>query len=383
MTTPTTFTKRTNSPFRADYVGSFLRPAELANARNLHRKGLIDDLQLKQVEDKCISELIAKQKAHGLKAITDGEFRRSWWHLDFFWGFNGVKKDVCAHGYRFVGTETRAETATLTGKISGENHPFVEHFKFVQQFAKDDPSVIARQTIPSPAQALSKFRNILNNDLNDNWKEFYNTQDELISDIVSAYRTVIKDLYDAGCRSLQLDDCTWPVIFRDDTLANKGEEYVNKTANLLLQANNGVLENQPDDLVISTHICRGNYRSFYASSGSYDRQAKVVFAHENVDAFYLEYDDERSGSFEALKFIPKDKQVVLGIITSKKPELENIDLLVKRVQEAAQYFPLDNLCVSPQCGFASTEEGNELTEQEQWDKIDLVVKTAQKIWHSA
>ena len=382
MTTPTTFTKRTNSPFRADFVGSFLRPAELANARNLHRKGLIDDLQLKQVEDKCISELIAKQKAHGLKAITDGEFRRSWWHLDFFWGFNGVKKDVCAHGYRFVGTETRAETATITGKISGENHPFVEHFKFVKQFENKGYALVARQTIPAPAQALSIFLNVRNKDLKTSWQDFYANEDELIEDIGAAYRTVIKDLYDAGCRSIQIDDCTWPVLC-DEELVKKNDIDVDRLAALYLKANNAALKDKPADLAICTHICRGNYRSFYACSGSYDRQAKVVFAHENVDAFYLEYDDERSGSFEALKFIPKDKQVVLGIITSKKPELENIDLLVKRVQEAAQYFPLDNLCVSPQCGFASTEEGNELTEQEQWDKIDLVVKTAQKIWHDA
>ena len=379
MTTPTTFTKRTNSPFRADFVGSFLRPAELANARNLHRKGLIDDLQLKQVEDKCIIELIAKQKAHGLKAITDGEFRRSYWHLDFMWGLNGIEHTTREHGYLFVGIESRNDYAVLKGKISGENHPFVEHFKFIQQFAKDDPSVIARQTVPSPSQVVATLINFSNSELNSSWKEVYQSEEELIADLGKAYQQVFADLYAAGCRSIQIDDCSWSSLL-DSEKVKTYQSDIKHVANLLLKANNLALENKPEDLVITTHLCRGNYRSHYFSSGPYDSVAPYVFAKENVDAFYLEYDDERSGSFEALKFIPKDKQVVLGVITSKKPELEDLDKVVARIQEASQYVPLDNLCVSPQCGFASTEEGNDLTEQQQWDKIDLVVKAAQKVW---
>ncbi|MCK0514631.1 5-methyltetrahydropteroyltriglutamate--homocysteine S-methyltransferase [Anaerobiospirillum sp. NML120448] len=379
MTTPTTFTKRTNSPFRADFVGSFLRPAELANARNLHRKGLIDDLQLKQVEDKCIIELIAKQKAHGLKAITDGEFRRSYWHLDFMWGLNGIEHITREHGYLFVGIESRNDYAVLKGKISGENHPFVEHFKFIQQFAKDDPSVIARQTVPSPSQVVATLINFSNSELNSSWKEFYQSEEELIADLGKAYQQVFADLYAAGCRSIQIDDCSWSSLL-DPEKVKTYQSDIKHVANLLLKANNLALENKPEDLVITTHLCRGNYRSHYFSSGPYDSVAPYVFAKENVDAFYLEYDDERSGSFEALKFIPEGKQVVLGVITSKKPELEDLDKVVARIQEASQYVPLDNLCVSPQCGFASTEEGNDLTEQQQWDKIDLVVKAAQKVW---
>ena len=379
MTTPTTFTKRTNSPFRADFVGSFLRPAELANARNLHRKGLIDDLQLKQVEDKCISELIAKQKAHGLKAITDGEFRRSWWHFDFMWGLNGVEHATREHGSIFVGIETRKDTAVLKGKISGENHPFVEQFKFIQQFAKDDPSVIARQTLPSPSQVVATLINLCNSELNSSCKEFYQSEEELIADLGKAYQQVFADLYAAGCRSIQIDDCSWSSLL-DSEFIKTNHIDVERIANLLLKANNAALENKPEDLVITTHLCRGNYRSHYFGSGPYDSVAPYVFAKENVDAFYLEYDDERSGSFEALKFIPEGKQVVLGVITSKKPELEDLDKVVARIHEASQYVPLDNLCVSPQCGFASTEEGNDLTEQQQWDKIDLVVKAAQKVW---
>ena len=379
MTTPTTFTKRTNSPFRADFVGSFLRPAELANARNLHRKGIIDDLQLKQVEDKCIIELIAKQKAHGLKAITDGEFRRSYWHLDFMWGLNGIEHTTREHGYLFVGIESRNDYAVLKGKISGENHPFVEHFKFIQQFAKDDPSVIARQTVPSPSQVVATLINFSNSELNSSWKEVYQSEEELIADLGKAYQQVFADLYAAGCRSIQIDDCSWSSLL-DSEKVKTYQSDIKHVANLLLKANNAALENKPEDLVITTHLCRGNYRSHYFSSGPYDSVAPYVFAKENVDAFYLEYDDERSGSFEALKFIPEGKQVVLGVITSKKPELEDLDKVVARIQEASQYVPLDNLCVSPQCGFASTEEGNDLTEQQQWDKIDLVVKAAQKVW---
>ena len=378
MTTPTTFTKRTNSPFRADFVGSFLRPTELANARNLHRKGLIDDLQLKQVEDKCISELIAKQKAHGLKAITDGEFRRSYWHLDFMWGLNGIEHTTREHGYLFVGIESRNDYAVLKGKISGENHPFVEHFKFIQQFAKDDPSVIARQTVPSPSQVVATLINFSNSELNSSWKEVYQSEEELIADLGKAYQQVFADLYAAGCRSIQIDDCSWSSLL-DSEKVKTYQSDIKHVANLLLKANNLALENKPEDLVITTHLCRGNYRSHYFSSGPYDSVAPYVFAKENVDAFYLEYDDERSGSFEALKFIPEGKQVVLGVITSKKPELEDLDKVVARIHEASQYVPLDNLCVSPQCGFASTEEGNDLTEQQQWDKIDLVVKAAQKV----
>ena len=379
MTTTTEFTKRTNSPFRADFVGSFLRPAELANARNLHRKGLIDDLQLKQIEDKCISELIAKQKAHGLKAITDGEFRRSYWHLDFMWGLNGIEHTTREHGYLFVGIESRNDYAVLKGKISGENHPFVEHFKFIQQFAKDDPSVIARQTVPSPSQVVATLINFSNSELNSSWKEVYQSEEELIADLGKAYQQVFADLYAAGCRSIQIDDCSWSSLL-DSEKVKTYQSDIKHVANLLLKANNAALENKPEDLVITTHLCRGNYRSHYFSSGPYDSVAPYVFAQENVDAFYLEYDDERSGSFEALKFIPEGKQVVLGVITSKKPELEDLDKVVARIQEASQYVPLDNLCVSPQCGFASTEEGNDLTEQQQWDKIDLVVKAAQKVW---
>ncbi len=287
---------------------------------------------------------------------TDGEFRRSWWHLDFMWGLGGVQKIAAESGHNFVGIQTRAEAGVIVGNLSGDNHPFVEHFKFVKQFESLADGLVARQTIPAPAQTLATFLNVRNTELKTNWRDFYASEEALIEDIGAAYRTVIKDLYAAGCRSVQIDDCTWPVLCDEELVKNSGLD-VDHLASLYLKANNAALQDKPEDLRICTHICRGNYRSHYFSKGSYDRVANVVFAHENVDAFYLEYDDERSGTFEALQLIPKNKQVVLGVITSKRPELEDEAFLEQRIAKAAEYFPLDNLCLSPQCGFASTEEG--------------------------
>lgn len=368
-----------NAPFRADVVGSFLRPTKLKNARNLHRQGLLDDAGLKTVEDESIIDLINNQIKHGLRVITDGEFRRSWWHLDFMWGLGGIERASLEKGYSFVGIDTRAETAVITGKITGNNHPFVEHFKFIKPFESKGYGLVARQTVPAPAQTLATLLNVRNSNCQTKWQDFYQNEEELIEDLGAAYRQVFADLYAAGCRSIQIDDCTWPVLC-DEELVKKNNLDVKRLADLYLKANNACLRDKPEDLAICTHICRGNYRSHFFSSGSYDHVANVVFAHENVDAFYLEYDDERSGSFEALKYIPQNKKVVLGIITSKRAELENLKALEARVRKAAEYFPLDNLCVSPQCGFASTEEGNELSEKEQWAKVDLVVELARQIW---
>ncbi len=373
------YTIAVNAPFRADVVGSFLRPDKLKNARNLHRQGLLDDAGLKQVEDECISELVLQQIKHGLRGITDGEFRRSFWHQDFFWGLGGIEKVTGASGYKFAGIETRNETSGIRGKITGNNHPFVEHFKFVKQFESAGYGLVARQTLPAPSQLLSTLLNVRKNEEPCHYQDFYASLDDLITDLGAAYRQVFTDLYAAGCRSIQMDDCTWPVLCDQDKVASLGLN-VDELAERYLQANNEALKDKPEDLAICTHICRGNYRSHFFSSGSYDRVAGYVLAHENVDGFYLEYDDERSGSFEALKAVPQDKRVVLGIVTSKRPELEDLKALEARVREAAQYFPLDNLCVSTQCGFASTEEGNELTEKEQWAKVDLVIDLAHRIW---
>lgn len=370
-------TKALNAPFRADIVGSFLRPEELKQARAAFAAGSIKADELKAVEDRLISELIAKQKKAGLQVITDGEFRRSYWHLDFMWGFNGVEHIELDHGYYFHGEETTHGSIALSGKITGENHPFVEHFKFVKQF--EEEGIVARQTIPAPAQMLIEcFRD--NN--TENTLKYYPNLDELIEDIAAAYRQVIKDLAAAGCRNIQLDDCTWGCMVDEDFWKNmlgSGITLEGEAAKYL-RINNLALVDAPEGVTITSHICRGNYHSTFACKGAYDPVAPYVFAKEHVSALYLEYDDARSGSFEALKQVSPDKKVVLGLITTKHPELEDKATVIARIQEATRYIPLDRLYLSPQCGFASCEIGNKLTEEEQWAKIALVQEIAKEVW---
>lgn len=364
-------------PFRYDYVGSFLRPEELKVAREKFQNNEITKEELKKVEDYCILDLIAKQKKAGYLAITDGEFRRGWWHLDFFWGLNGISYHKSSQGLRFHDEETKAETAVVVGKISGENHPFVEHFKFVK--AQEDENTIAKQTIPSPAQLLIQLR--LPEFIGET-RKIYPTDEELKADIVKAYQTVIQELYQAGCRNLQLDDCTW-TLYADRAfwkIFNITEESLRLIAEEEITINNAAIANHPEDMVITTHVCRGNFHSTYASEGAYDPIAPYLFAKENVDAFYLEYDDARSGGFEPLKYIPEGKKVVLGLITTKSAELEDKNRIIRRIHDAARYVPLENLYLSPQCGFASTEEGNKLTEDEQWAKLALVKEIAESVW---
>ena len=365
------------APFRADVVGSYLRPNYLKEARENFSKGIITREELKAVEDKAITDLVAKQKEVGLSVITDGEFRRSWWHLDFMWGLNGVDKIEVEQGYVFKDEVTRGESAAVTGKISGENHPFVEHFKFIK--ALEDESVIARQTIPAPAQLLAELQrgeNLIET------RKFYKEDGELFKDIAAAYQRVILDLYEAGCRNIQLDDCTWG-MFCDKEFWNVISESnltLEEVAKSYVDLNNAAIENLPEDLVITTHVCRGNYHSTWASSGGYAPIAPFLFGEENVQAYYLEFDDERSGNFEPLKYVNGDKKVVLGLITSKTPKLEEKEAIIRRIKEASEYVPLERLCLSPQCGFASTEEGNILTEDEQWKKIELVIEIANEVW---
>ncbi len=281
-----------HTPFRFDYVGSFLRPEDLKTARRQYEEGHISRDELRAVEDKEITDLVAKQKATGYHVITDGEFRRAYWHLDFMWGLQGIDHVELPHGYYFHGEETTHGTARCTGKISGENHPFVKDFLFVKQF--EDENTIAKQTIPAPAQTLAELYREDNEKIT---RAIYPDENELIEDIAAAYRTVLRDLYEAGCRNVQFDDCTWGMLVDEGyrksregsgvTLEEEAERY--------LRVNNLALEGRPEDLAVNTHICRGNYHSTYACSGPYDRVADYVFARENVDALYLEYDDARSG----------------------------------------------------------------------------------------
>ena len=362
-----------NAPFRADIVGSFLRPQAVKDARAAYAAGTLDAAGLKAVEDEAIRDLVDKQKSAGLQVITDGEFRRSYWHLDFMWGLNGIERRTSRTGYMFHDEETTADTAVVTGPISGENHPFVEHFKFVK--ALEGEGQVARQTIPAPIQTFSEVTQ-------ESLRAVYKTDEELADAIAAAYRTVIADLYAAGCRNIQFDDCTWGIYCDTDFVAKTGMSPVDlqKVSELGVALNNAAIADKPDDLVINTHVCRGNYHSTYAFEGGYDPIAPYLFANENVDAFYLEFDTPRAGGFEPLKYVAPGKKVVLGLVTTKAAELENEDVIVERIREAAKYVPLENLYLSPQCGFASCEIGNKLTEDEQWAKIALVKRIAERVW---
>lgn len=369
--------KTITSPYRYDFVGSFLRPENLKQARKDYSDGIISKEQLTAVEDEEIRKLVAKQKAAGYHIITDGEFRRKFWHLDFMWGFEGIGHQKAIAGVQFNGEVAQLEDTYLTGKIKAVPHPFVEYFKFLKQF--EDENTVAKYTIPAPAQT---FQQMIVPQNYENTKKYYAINEELIQDIGLAYQAVIKQFYAAGCRNLQFDDCTWGAIVGDaakQRYQSLGIDLEDVKAQLLA-VNNLALENKPADMVITSHICRGNYHSTFFTSGSYDSVADYVFAQEHVDALLLEYDDERSGGFEPLAKVSPDKKVVLGLITTKTPKLEDKQMVINRIHEAAQYIPLEHLCLSPQCGFASCEVGNKLTEEEQWAKLALVKEIAEEVW---
>ena len=365
------------TPFRYDFVGSFLRPEKLKEAKKNFEEGKITQDELNQITDDCVCDVVAKQKAAGYHAITDGEFRRKFWHLDFMWGFEGVAHEKEGGGVQFNGEVADLEATYLVGKVKAKAHPFVEYFKFLKQF--EDDNTVAKYTIPAPAQMYQQMivpQNI------EQTRKFYASDDELIQDIGLAYQDVIKQFYAAGCRNLQLDDCTWGAIVGDaakQRYKSLGLDIEEVKAQLL-KVNNLALEGRPEDMVITSHICRGNYHSTYFTSGPYDSVADYVFAQENVDALLLEYDDERSGGFLPLAKVSPDKKVVLGLITTKNPELENKEDVIARIHDASRYILLDRLCLSPQCGFASCEIGNKLTEEQQWAKLALVKEIAEEVW---
>ena len=367
-----------NTPFRYDYVGSFLRPETLKKARRDFEEGKISKEELTKVEDDAILDLVEKQKKAGYHVITDGEFRRATWHLDFMWGFNGVGHEPTKTGLPFHGEAAMIDDTYLTGKISVDQHPFVEHFKFVK--ALEDENTVAKQTIPSPGQFYAYFTGT---QLLEDTLKIYGTEEAFAEDVIKAYGEFIKELYEAGCRNLQFDDCVWGGMVNPELaveLTGRKGEALEKYKRIILKLNNDVVAEAPQDLTINTHVCRGNYHSTFFSSGAYDGVADLLFGEENVNAYYLEFDDERSGGFEPLAKISGDKKVVLGLITTKKPDLENKKAIVERIKQAAQYVPLDRLYLSPQCGFASCEIGNKLTEGEQWAKLKLVKEIAEEVW---
>jgi len=365
------------TPFRYDFVGSFLRPEKLKKAKAEYKEGKISKEEYDKIVNDEITKLVAKQKELGFHVITDGEFRRTFWHLDFMWGFEGVEHRNTGNGVKFNAELAVLDDTYLVGKINAKQHPFVEYFKFLKQF--EDENTVAKYTIPAPAQTFQQMIVPANF---ENTRKYYNNNEELIQDIGAAYREVIKQFYDAGCRNLQLDDCTWGAIVGEaakQRYKSLGID-IEDVKKQLLQVNNIALEGKPEDMVITSHICRGNYHSTYFTSGPYDTVADYVFAKENVDALLLEYDDERSGGFAPLAKVSPDKKVVLGLITTKTPELEDKEKVIARIYEAAKYVPLDRLCLSPQCGFASCEIGNKLTEEEQWNKLKLVKEIAEEVW---
>lgn len=366
------------TPFRYDFVGSFLRPEKLKKARRQFNEGKIDAAALKKVEDEAITELVSKIKELGYHVITDGEFRRATWHLDFMWGFDGIGHTPTKTGLPFHGEAAMVDDTYIVGKIglAGE-HPFVDHFRFVK--ALEDENTVAKQTIPSPAQFLAQFTMPFNRGCTE---KHYPNEQELVNDIVAAYGKVIDDLYAAGCRNLQLDDCTWG-MFADKighTLYGTTREGIVEFQKAHKDINNKVIANAPKDMIINTHVCRGNFHSTYASEGAYDSVADILFGEENVNAYFLEFDDERSGGFAPLAKVSGEKKVVLGLITTKSPVLEDKQLVIDRIHDAAKYIPLERLYLSPQCGFASCEIGNKLTEEEQWAKLALVKEIAETVW---
>lgn len=367
------------TPFRYDYVGSFLRPERLKKARADFESGMINPSQLKEVEDECILDLVNKIKDLGYHVITDGEFRRSTWHLDFMWGFNGIEhKKTLAGNTTFDGETAMIDDTYMISKISVKEHPFVEHFKFIK--ALEDENTIAKQTIPSPGQFYAYFTGA---ELLTTTLDIYGTEEAFADDVVKAYSEFVAEIYAAGCRNLQFDDCVWGGMVNPKlavALTGRSGQQLEEYKKLILDLNNRVVTLAPTDLIINTHVCRGNYHSTFFSSGAYDGVADLLFGEEHVNTYYLEYDDERSGGFAPLAKVSEDKKVVLGLITTKTPALENKEDVIARIHEAAKYIPLDRLYLSPQCGFASCEIGNKLTEEEQWDKLRLVKEIAEEVW---
>ena len=366
------------APFRLDHVGSFLRPERLKEARAKFNDGEITVEELERVENEEIIALIEKEKELGLKSVTDGEFRRAFWHLDFLENLEGVELVEVDHfSVQFKDKDVKPKTLRIVGKVDfSENHPFVKHFKFLKEHAGDTP---VKLTIPSPSMLhlITQVREknyVPIERYKDNEALFYD-------DVVKAYRKALQCFYDLGCRNIQLDDTSWGEFCALD----KREAYeargfdLEKIARDYVDVLNRVIEWKPEDLVVNMHICRGNFRSTWFSSGGYEPVAKTLFGHCRVDGFFLEYDSDRAGDFTPLRYI-KDQKVVLGLITSKSGDLEDKDEVIARIKEASQYVPLEQLCLSPQCGFSSTEEGNILTIEAQWDKLKLIDEIVREVW---
>jgi 5-methyltetrahydropteroyltriglutamate--homocysteine methyltransferase len=363
-------------PFRADHVGSFLRPPAIRDARDQWRRGQLSDEALREISDREIAAMVQRQAATGIKSITDGEFRRDWFHLDFLQGLGGitVEGNIASTSDSDETVHMTPPRVTVTGKLRHETPIQVADYEFLAGVTPD--GCLPKVAIPSPTMA--HFRGgRAGIDITS-----YPDLDVFFEDLAQVYRDEIAALYAAGCRYIQLDDTNLAYLcdpgMRQGAI-DRGDDP-NELPRTYAELINEAIKGRPDDLTVAIHLCRGNFRSTFFASGGYEPVAEVLFNELNVDAYFLEYDDERSGDFAPLRFVPEDKTVVLGIITSKFPELEPKDTIKARIDEAAQYVPLGQLCLSPQCGFSSTIHGNEMSEEQQWAKLRHVVEIADEVW---
>jgi 5-methyltetrahydropteroyltriglutamate--homocysteine methyltransferase len=364
--------QRTKPPFRADHVGSLLRPAAVKEARVRRAKGEISAAGLTAIEDREITRIVRKQEELGLQSITDGELRRSWWHLDFLWGLGGIERYVMDRGIAFSGMQTRAEGARVVGKLGFSGHPMIAHFSFLKSLTACTPKV----TIPAPSALYGRLgRNPVS-------PTAYPVLDQFFADLGAAYRKAVAAFADAGCRYLQLDEVFIAMLCDPGYRATQQErgDDPQELAEIYADMINVAMSDIPADMTITMHLCRGNYRSTFMGSGAYDAVADVLFNRIKVHGYFMEYDTERAGGFEPLRLLPKGRVVVLGLVTTKNGQLESKDEIKSRIEAAAKFADIDQLSLSPQCGFASAEEGNTLTEDEQWAKLAMIVEVAQEVW---
>ena len=367
--------QRNRPPFRADHVGSLLRTAALKEARARHARGEIGAGALRAVEDREIEDVIRKQEAVGLHAITDGEFRRVSWNYDFLERLDNVESYAGERKIKFnsSGPQPRAVLLRVIGRLGGYRpHPMVEDFRFLKAHTRQT----AKVTIPSPSSLHFRYgRDVVP-------ESIYPSMDEFYRDLGESYRKAVRAFADAGCRYLQLDEVNFaylcdPALRAHVTARGDDPEALPQIYAAMI---NAAVSDIPPDMTITMHLCRGNFRSSFVASGGYEPVAEVLFNAINVHGYFMEYDSDRAGGFEPLRFVPKGKAVVLGLVTSKTGQLESRDGIMRRIEAAAKFVPLDQLCLSPQCGFASTEEGNVLSEDEQWAKLRMIVEIAEEVW---
>jgi 5-methyltetrahydropteroyltriglutamate--homocysteine methyltransferase len=364
---------RTKPPFRADHVGSLLRPAALKQARGQRERGDISAEQLREIEDREIAQVISKQQDIGLRSITDGEFRRAFWNYDFLGALDGVEAYLGERKIKFQGPQPKPMMLRVTGRLGGfTGHPMIEHFRFV----KDRTRATPKMTIPSPTSLHFRYgRDAVP-------ASIYPSMDDFYRDLGETYRKAVRAFADAGCRYLQLDEVNLAYLCDPKLrqLVQDRGENPDSLPNVYAGMINAAMSDVPADMTVTMHLCRGNFRSTFVASGGYEPVAELLFNTIRVHGYFMEYDTDRAGGFEPLRFVPKGKTVVLGLVTSKSGQLESKDTIKRRIDQAAKFVDPEQLALSPQCGFASTEEGNILAEDEQWAKLRMIAEIAEDVW---